>query len=145
MPSVVQTIIDFALSPPIGVLKPILDAAGPYAAGNHTLGTYTAGIVAVPVELSFGVILQAAGTFPPAAGFVVGYDDGVNVVRDEYFDRIAQLSVQHQLQTGAWVVTQEVDSFVLSTVIRWREALPGRIGLYVSPNWSVDLFYLVVA
>jgi len=85
------------------------------------------------------------GAIPPKLGLTIGYSDGALVVLDEYQDRLVQLVVQHQLISGAWVPTQVADLNALPTFVRWAEALPGRVGLYISPGIHIDLFYLLVA
>jgi len=145
MPSITTGIIDFALSPPIGLMNTHLDAAGPYGPGNHTNTTWLDGVTLRNVNDTFGVQLQFNGVIPSKLGLTIGYDDGVNVVMDEFDMRLVQLVVQHQLLSGVWVVTQLEDVHAMPLVIRWAEALPGRVGLYVAPGIHVDLFYLLVA
>jgi len=145
MPSVTQGIIDFALSPPLGVLNAHLDGNGPYGPGSHTLTTWDNSGSTSNVADTFGVLIQFNGSIPPFLGLTIGYDDGASVVMDEYETRLLQVVAQHQLLSGAWVVSQIEDLFALPFLVRWAEALPGRVGLYVSPGINVDLFYLLVA
>jgi len=140
-----QGIIDFAFSPPIGVLNPHLDTAGPYGSGNHTLTTWTpSGFPAQPVANTYGVMVQFNGAIPPKLGLIPGYDDGALIVTDFYEFRLVQLVVQHQFLGGAWTVTQIEQLHVLPFTIRWQEATPGRVGLFVLAGIQVDLFYLQV-
>jgi hypothetical protein len=127
---------------PIGLLQTKLDGNGPYAAGNHTLTTWKDGGVIRNVSDTFGVVVQINGAIAQFLGRTVGYDDGVVVNTDEYEDRIVQVVQMHQDLSGAWLVTQLLDIFYAPFMARWSEDLPGRVGLYVSPTWSVDLFYL---
>ena len=145
MPTVTQTLIDFALAPPLGVLNAHLDGNGPYGAGSHTLTTWDNAGSTSNVADTFGVLCQFNGAIPPFLGLTIGYDDGASIVMDEYNQRLLQLVAQHQLISGAWVVSQVADLFALPFLVRWQEALPGRVGLYVAPDLSVDLFYLLVA
>jgi hypothetical protein len=144
MGTVTQTLIDFALSPPIGVLNAHLDGAGPYGPGNHILTTWDNSGTTSDVNDTFGVVVQFNGAIPPELGLRIGFDDGGLVVLDEFADRLVQLVVLHQLLSGAWVATQVEDLHSLPFMVRWSEALPGKLGLYVLPHVSVDLFYLLV-
>lgn len=146
MPTISQGMIDFALSPPIGVMNVHLDIAGPYGAGSHTLPTWTsAGGIVSPVGTTYGVVVQLNGAIPPKLGLTPGYTDGASIVADVFENRVAQLVVMHQLLAGTWVITQIQDLFVVPLTVRWTEAIPGRIGLFVSPFLAIDLFYLQVA
>ena len=127
---------------PIGLLQTKLDGNGPYGLGSHTLTDWLDGAVTRSVSDTFGVVVQINGAIAPELGRLVGYDDGVVVNTDEYELRIVQVVQQHQDLSGAWLVTQLADMFYAPQMIRWTEDLPGRIGLYVSPTWSIDLFYL---
>lgn len=145
MANVTQGLIDFALAPPIGVLNAHLDGFGPYGPGNHTLTTWQNAGVTSNVSDTFGLVMQFNGAIPPKLGLTLGYDDGALIVTDEFEMRLVQLVAQHQLLSGAWVVTQIEDIHVLPLTIRWAESLPGRVGLYIAPGINVDLFYLLVA
>lgn len=145
MPTISQGIIDFALSPPIGVMNLHLDGAGPYGPGSHTLTTWLNSGVLTNVSDTYGVMVQFNGSIPPFLGLNIGYSDGALIVADEFVNRLCQVVVQHQTLSGAWVVTQLSDLNVLPFAMRWEEALPGRVGLYVAPHINVDLFYFRVA
>lgn len=136
-------IIDFAFSPPIGVLNPFLDGNGPFGAGQHTLTTWLDGAVSKSVANTFGVQINFNGAIPPQLGLVPGYDDGGLVVTDEFDIRLVQIVALHQFLSGAWTVTQVESVHMLPLTIRWEEALPGKIGLYVAPYISVDLWFLL--
>ena len=135
-------IIDVINNLPIGILTPVLDTDGPYAAGNHSITTWHAGAVLHNVGDTFGVIVQINGAIAPHLGRQIGYDDGVAVNLDLYETRITQVAVLHQMLGGAWVATQAADIVYAPNLIRWVEASPGKLGLYVSPTWSVDLYFL---
>jgi hypothetical protein len=127
---------------PIGLLQSKLDGNGPYGFGSHTLTTWLDGAVTRNVSDTFGVVVQINGAIAPALGRRLGYDDGA-VVNCDIFDLpIVQVVQQHQDLSGAWLVTELVEVQFAPFMMRWAEDLPGRIGLYVSPTWSVDLFYL---
>jgi hypothetical protein len=145
MPNIAQGLIDFAFSPPVGVLNTHLDGNGPYGPGNHTLTQWLNSGVLSNVSDTFGLYVNFNGAIPPKLGLTIGYSDGALVVLDEYQDRLVQLVVQHQLISGAWVPTQVADLNALPTFVRWAEALPGRVGLYIAPGIHIDLFYLLVA
>jgi len=145
MANITQGLIDFALAPPLGVMNPHLDGNGPYGAGNHTLTTWLNSGVLSSVANTFGLVMNFNGAIPSKLGLTIGYTDGALIVTDEYEMRLVQLVVQHQLLGGTWVVSQIEDIFVLPLTIRWTEALPGRVGLYIAPGIHVDLFYLLVA
>jgi hypothetical protein len=140
-------VIEYITHPPIGQMTPRLDGFGPHS-GNKTLTTWSSTlppIVSVlPVSRSYGCIVQLEGALPPRWGFSQGWvsDDG-QYEESRYFPPIAQVVTQHQFPTGSWVSTSvfEIDRF--PTLVLWTEAFPGRIGLRVAPNLSVDLFFLV--
>lgn len=136
--SIIQTISQL----PLGVLSPFLDADGPFTAGNHALTTWHDGVTLRNVSDTFGVIVQINGAIAAQLGRVTGFDDGGIVVLDEYEDRIVQVAVLHQLFGGAWIASQISDIFVAPFMIRWAEALPGKLGLYIGPTWSLDLYFL---
>lgn len=127
---------------PIGLLTPALDGNGPYATGNHVLSTWLDGAATRNVSDTFGVIIQVNGAIAPKLGVTPGFSDGTDVDLDTFDIRLTQLAALHQLLGGAWVATQVHDVFYAPFMTRWAEDLPGRIGLYVSPTWSVDLYYL---
>lgn len=136
-------IIDVINNLPIGLLQPRLDGNGPYGPGNHSLTTWSDGGVTKNVDNTFGVVVQISGSIAPYVGVTYGFDDGGEVVTDVYEQRITQLVTLHQMFGGNWVATSVVDVFVAPYLIRWVEALPGKIGLYVGPTWHVDLYYLL--
>lgn len=128
---------------PLGLLTPKLDANGPYGPGNHALTTWTDVATVRNVSDTFGVVAQLSGSIPVHTSRTFGFDDGVAVNLDEFEDRIVQVAVLHQLLSGAWVADQLLDAYFLPQLVRWAEDLPGKIGLYVAPNFHVDLYYLV--
>jgi len=138
----VVSVIQALTALPIGVLTPALDGNGPYGPGNHALTSWLDGATSRNVSDTYGVVIQVNGAIAPKLGLTVGFDDGGTVVLDEFDMRIVQLAVLHQANTGVWVATQVVDCFYVPILTRWAEDLPGKIGLYVSPTWSVDLYYL---
>jgi hypothetical protein len=135
-------IIDFAFSPPIGILQPFLDGNGPYGFGIHTITTWLDGGTTRNVSDTFGVQVQFNGAIAPQLGLTPGYDDGGLIVADVFDMRLVQCVALHQFLSGAWTITQLEDLHVLPITIRWAEALPGKLGLYVSPTVNVDLFFL---
>jgi hypothetical protein len=142
MPSV-QTLIDFALSPPLGVLNPHLDTNGPYGPGNHSLTQWNDSGVLKNVSDTFGVYANFNGAIPPKLGLTLGYTDGGLIVADEFELRLVQIVALHQFLGGAWTISQVESVHVLPITVRWSEALPGKVGLYVLPGIAVDLFYLL--
>ncbi len=136
------TVIQGLLAVPIGFLQTKLDGNGPYAPGSHTLATWLDGATTRNVSDTFGVVVQINGAIAPKLGRVAGYDDGASVNADEFEMRIVQVVQQHQDLSGAWLITQLYDDFYAPQMHRWTEDLPGRVGLFVSPTWSIDLFYL---
>ncbi len=141
MPQTVN-VSDTFIHLPIGVLTPALDGNGPYGAGNHALTTWLDGATLRNVSDTFGVIVQINGAIAPKLGRVQGFDDGGTVNLELFEFRITQLAALHQTLFGTWVATQVQDVFYAPYMTRWAEDLPGKIGLYVSPTWSVDLYYL---
>jgi hypothetical protein len=137
-------IIDFATSPPIGILVPLLDGNGPYTSGIHTLTSWDDSGTTRSVSDTYGVQINFNGSIPPKLGLVPGYDDGGLIVADTFDLRLVQLVVMHQFLTGPWTITQIEGIHTLPLTLRWQEALPGKIGLYVLPGIAVDLFFLRV-
>lgn len=127
---------------PIGLLQTKLDHNGPFGFGNHTLTTWLDGGTVRNVSDTFGVVVQINGAIAPKLGKRLGYDDGVVVNTDRFDLRIVQVVQMHQDLSGAWLVTQLEDVDYAPFMMRWTEDLPGRLGLYVSPTWSIDLFFL---
>ena len=140
-------LIDFALHPPLGLLEPRLDYYGPYQ-GNNTITTWslTPGPVYTPRPLTdtYGVMVQLDGALPPSWSHSLGWvsEDG-QYDETVYDPPIAQVVVQHQFHSGAWVTTQVAAIATWPTALTWQVALPGRVGLLVAPYVSVDLFWLV--
>lgn len=134
-------IIDTIATVPLGLLQPMLDTNGPFT-GNNIRDTWGHGGVTYNIADSFGCILQVSGAIAPHLGRTFGVDDGGAIVLDQFEDRIVQAAAIHQLFGGSYVASQVVDCFYLPTLIRWAETLPGRLGLYVSPTWAVDVYFL---
>lgn len=153
MPAVTD-VIDAIATPPLATLQQVLDTGAPYGPGSHTLDTFhTDGAFLLPagtygVSGTYGVLVNVHGTIPPAAGLRKGWVDGAIFASGEvYFDLIAQVVLLHQLPlTGAWVPTELHDCNALSQLFLWPALLgsPAKIGLYVGPNWNVDLYYMCV-
>lgn len=135
-------VIDVIDRLPLGILTPKLDFSGPYAAGNHILDTWDDNGTTRNVSDTFGVIVQISGAIAAQLGRTPGFSDGFDVDLEMFELRITQIAAMHQLLGGAWVASQVADVFYAPQLFRWVEALPGRVGLYVSPTWSVDLYYL---
>lgn len=141
-------LIDFLLHPPVGALVPKLDGLGPYAGlvtlteWSRTLGPI---FTRLPINVTYGVIVQLAGAIPAGWGYTAGWvsADGQSDT-SSYTPRLGQLVVQHQFLTGSWVTTQVVEVVSFPQLILWNEALPGRLGLLVAPHISLDLFYLEI-
>lgn len=148
MPEIQLPIGTQFLHPPIGLLRPHLDFHGPYS-DNQTLTTWsiTAGPIYSdsPVADTFGVVWTLNGAIQPERGFRTGWvsPDG-QYDEAEYDIPLAQLVVQHQFLSGAWVTTQKLWINSFPGTLLWDVALPGRIGLLVSPGLALDLFYLLV-
>ena len=132
-------IIDFAFHPPLGLLSPIDGAFGPYT-GNGTLTAFGGRAV----SNTYGVLVTLAA-IPAGYGYTVGWvSDDANSNADVYEDVMAQLVVQHQLASGAWVTTQLVNVRNTLTPVLWDVALPGRLGYYTLPGVEIDLLPLLV-
>lgn len=151
---VTTDIIDAITSPPFASLQQVKDTGGPYGPGDHTLTTFhTDGAFLLPagtysVSATYGLIVQASGLLPPQAGFIIGWNDvTIFASGDFYEDRLAQVVLLHTLPiTGAKIIYQVEDIHLLQQTI-YTPLLVGTaltVGLHVSPNWSVDLFYLCV-
>lgn len=128
---------------PIGLLDTALDSNGPYGAGNHSLTTWKQGSTVRSVSDTFGCVVQISGAIAPKLGLTPGYDDGGTIQLDLFERRIVQLAQLFQTRSGTWVAMNAQNIFYAPYLIRWVEDQPGKIGLYVSPTWSVDLYYLI--
>lgn len=135
-------IIDVISNLPLGILTPRLDGNGPYGPGNHIISTWDDSGTTRNVSDTFGAIVQINGTINPHWGTIQGFNDGGSVDLTLYEFRITQFAAMHQMLGGAWVASQVVDVFYAPALFRWAEALPGRVGLFVTPTWNVDLFFL---
>lgn len=130
----------FAVAGPLGVLSAFLDTGGPYSC-QTTITTINGNALSA----SSGVAVVVSGAIPAGLGYHEGWVaptglfDGV-----DYQLRLWQAVVQHQLLSGLWVTTQEINSDKLARVVLWDQALPGRLGLWVLPGLSVDVYRLAV-
>jgi len=133
-------IIDFALHPPLGLLSSTLDTGGPFTG----YGTRTT-IAGSPVANTYGMLAVVSGTIPAGLGYYLGWPSDTGLFDGRvYEDRLFQVVVQHQLASGLWVTTQEVNSHKLGEIILWDVALPGRIGYWCLPYVSIDMYKLLV-
>jgi hypothetical protein len=146
----VTGVIDQFLHPPLGLLNPVLDDAGPYGPGTSTRTTFhTSGAFLLPsgtydVSGTYGLVIVVNGSIPPTAGFEFGWDGagGALYSGNKYYDRFGQIVVIHTLLSGAGVITQEQSIDHLQTLMLWETALPAEIGIWVNPSMALDLFYL---
>jgi len=140
------------VNPPIGLMDPIRDEHGAFAAGDHTitdfLTTSAHGVLPAgtwPIGGTFGVIV-APTVFPVTWGYDIGYDSGSPVGFEgwTYENRFAQLVVMHQAISGAFIPVQVVDCFRVQTYIptAFVPVSGDRIGLHVSPGISVELYFM---
>lgn len=145
-------VIDTLAMPPLGLLQPILDTGGPYYAGNNERDTFTTtGGVLLPagtysVTGTYGVVVVVNGAIPVTWGYELGFSSGGAIGSEgvRYDNRICQLVQLHQLFTGVYVATQYLDVHYLPQMMLWPFRLGGgdRLGVYVSPDIAVDLYYL---
>lgn len=149
-----QGIIDTIAFPPIGLLNPVLDTGGPYSAGSWTFDTFTTGgAMLLPagtyqVHGTYGVIAQVNGAIPTPWGFSIGLDSGgaLGFEGYRYDNRFCQLVPMHQLLSGVLYPMEIVDVHYSYQMVLWPFRLIGgdRLGLHVSPDISIDLYYLCV-
>jgi len=128
---------------PLGLLDTAVDLAGPYGPGIHSLTTLNNGGTIRNVSDTFGAVFQISGAIAPKLGLTPGYDDGVAFSGDEYSSRVLQVVQLFQVRSGKWVGAAVTDMFRMPYLLRWVEDQPGKIGLYVGPTWSVDIYYLI--
>lgn len=155
MPSITD-VIDAIATPPLASLQQVLDTNGPFGPGSHTLTQFhTDGAFLLPagtynISDTYGCIVQVNGVFPPAAGFQKGYVDPFGVIfgtGELYHDLIAQFNLLHTLPlTGAKLITERHDIHFNEELILWPGLIgsASTVGLYVGPNWHVDLYYMCV-
>lgn len=142
MPDIQIPIIQAIIHPPIGLMSATLDNNGPYT-GTATLTSFNApGGGTFPVNLTYGLQWNLNGPLPQSLEQVVGWSspDG-QYDMTEYGLRLIQIVIQHQATNGAWVTDQFVDAHYFPGQVFWNEALPGRIGLYVTPPLAMDVFF----
>lgn len=140
MPSIDLGVVQQFLHPPLEFLHPVLDSGGPYS-GNLTLYNWGGSI---SVTATFGVVLVPA-TIPTELGYTEGWSTGGSVSSGDYYPlRLAQLVVQRQLAGGSWVSSEIHNVYHPGETVIWAEAAPGRLGLYVLPGVTMDLYYLVL-
>lgn len=145
-------VIDQFLHPPLGLLNPVLDTAGPYGPGSSTRNTFvTTGAFLLPagtyaVSGTYGVIAVPNGAISTHEGVQFGWNDGSRplVSGDRYYDRFGQINVIHTLLSGVEVITQQFDLTSIENFMLWDVALPSAIGIWVNPFSAIDLYYLCV-
>lgn len=141
------------LSPPIALLTPVLDEDGPFAAGDHTLTdfltTVSHGLLPAGrwgIGGTYGVLVQPNGAIPATWGYTQGYDSGgaIGIEGWFYFNRFAQVVVMHQSLSGAFITVQVQEAHQIQSYIPTAFIPLGgdRIGLNVSPDIAVDLYFL---
>lgn len=147
-------IIDSLAMPPLSTLLPVLDTGGPYGAGSHERDTFTttgAGLLPAgtyQVNGTYGVIVVVNGAIPPTWGWAEGFTSGGALGSEgvRYDNRICQLVPTHQVLSGFFAPLDYVDVHYVPQMLLWPVRLGGgsRLGLYVSPDIAVDLFYMCV-
>jgi hypothetical protein len=147
-------LIDALAFPPLGTLLPVLDTGGPYAAGDHSLTTFTtAGAGLLPagtyqVHGTYGVIVVPNGAIPVTWGHSTGFDGGgaLGNEGDVYENSFCQLVPEHQVLSGFYLPLDRVQINTVPGYMLWPFRLIGGdlLGLHVYPGVSVDLFYLCV-
>lgn len=154
MPSA-QGIIEQLGTPPLAALQQVLDLGGPYAGGDHVLGTFnTNGAFLLPagtypVAGTYGILVRAT-TIPVTAGRVIGFNgivSGQDISADTYHDRICQICLVSNFPiSGAKLVTDTFDVHMATQIYLWesRFATFDSVALHVFPNWAVDLYYMCV-
>jgi hypothetical protein len=152
----ITSIIDTVATPPLASLQQVLDTGGPYGPGSYKLTTFTTnGAFLLPagtygISGTYGVIAQVNGIIPPNAGFDVGWVDpgGIIFASGEVWEPlIGQVNLIHFLPiTGAGIITESHDLHRLQETFLWPALLgsAANVGLYVAPNWHVDLYYMCV-
>jgi len=150
------SIIDTLATPPLASLQQVRDTNGPFAHGQyrftqfHTDGAFLLPAGDYSISGTYGCIVQVSGTIPARAGFQQGWVDPLGVIfasGERFHDLIAQVCLIHFLPiTGAGIITEAHDINHLQETFLWPVTVlsPAHLGLYVGPNWSVDVFYLCV-
>lgn len=148
------SVVDAISFPPLGVLNPVLDSAGPYGAGSHNLTTFTTGgAFALPagtyqVHGTYGVIAVPSGTVPIVWGLDDGYDSGgaLGLEGVRYHNRLCQLVPMHQVLSGFFLPIERLDVHYVPEHLLWPFRLIGgdMLGLWVPPAISIDLYYLCI-
>jgi hypothetical protein len=148
------SIVDVIASPSIGLLNPVLDTSGPFGAGSHVFTTFTTGgAMLLPagtyqVHGTYGVIVVPNGAIPVTWGHTTQFDGGgpLDPVGDRYDNALCQVVPEHQILSGFYLPIDRVEVHYVPEVIFWPFRLVGgdQLGLWVSPDITVDLFYLCV-
>lgn len=142
----VSRIIDSFVRPGFDKLATYRDYLGPYT-GNNTLTQWseTAGPIFTrwSVSSSFGVVVNPEGPIPTGWGFREGWsDDATAHVCVQWTPPFGRLYVQTQLANGFYLTTSIVTLDVFPCMVTWVDAPAARLGLWVAPNISLELFYL---
>jgi len=146
-------VANILVSPPIALLRPVLDENGPYSFGSHTitdfLTTTSHGLLPAgtwPIGGTYGVVVQPNGSIPATWGFDIGYDSGgaIGNEGDIYENRFAQVVIMHQAIGGGFITIEQVDIHQVQQFVPTPFVPVGgdRLGLFVSPGVAVDLFFM---
>ncbi len=154
MPGTLPTgVANLLVTPPIALLRPIRDENGPYSFGDYTitefLTTTTHGLLPAgtwPIGGTYGVMTFLSGAIPTTWGYDIGYDShgAIGVEGYRYFNRFAQVVVMHEAIGGSFLTIQIQDIHYIQEWVPTVFTPVGgdRLGLHVSPDISVDLFFM---
>lgn len=150
--SLVTTIAQLLVHPPLGAMVPALDADGPYTEGDYTKQTWrTAGGTMAPagtynVSATYGVVVNLRTAPPPTWGYDIGWSSHPVLDYSGYtfHNRIAQIVLQRQLLTGLLINVAETHVHQYMQPTLWDLDVVGvlRFGLHVEPGLEVDLYWL---
>ena len=141
------------VSPPISLLRPVLDENGPFSAGDHNITSFLTTVAhgllppgTWPIGGTYGVLVQPNGAIPLTWGYEIGYDSGGAIGNEGfvYENRFAQVVVLHQAIGGGFISVQIADCHLLQNYIPLSFIPVGgdQIGLHVTPGVAVDLYFL---
>ena len=154
MPGTVPTGVgSVIISPPLALLRPILDEHGPFTTGDYTitdfLTTTSHGLLPAgtwPIGGTYGVVLQVNGAIPITWGYDIGYDSGGALGAEGwvYHERFCQLVVMHEAIGGAFLTVgiTELHEIQRYVPLSWIPVGGDRLGLHVEPGVAVDLFFM---
>jgi hypothetical protein len=126
-------IIDFFLHPTFNLITS--SVTNPTVIPNPLSGPSNVLVASVGLASSFGIV-WAVSFAPPKAGVTLG-------VLPTYEDRVIDLIITHELNSGLVVVSQRFDSHESNGILFWEHLLPSAVAIDVFPNYELTVEWLI--